>query len=250
MPRRYRIAEAGYYHCISRGVERRNVFIEADDYDMFLVILGEAKRDFQIIIHAYCLMTNHYHLLIETTLPNISIVMQQLNSRYSIYFNKKYKRNGHLWQGRFYSCYLYDERHFWYAAKYIERNPIKAAVVDAVNEYVHQSYYQRKSHSDFFSLIEGSKTFDMTVEEYGAFISTDLDDDVLSKIYDSPRVLIKDGKAIFLYKRIDTFFDQDRDTNRMNNAKAAYEYGYTVSEIADYLGLSHTAVSKYVKIGA
>ncbi len=80
-------------------------------------------------------MTNHYHILLETKEENISQVIKFLNSFYSIYFNKKYKRSGHLWQGRFPSYYLYNEAHFWIMAKYIERNPIKAKIVNDINNY-------------------------------------------------------------------------------------------------------------------
>lgn len=132
MPRKDRITESGYYHIINRGVERRNVFLEPEDYDKFLDILLEMKKFYNITIHAYCLMTNHYHILFETTQTNLSDAVQFLNSLYSIYFNKKYKRNGHLWQGRYKSYYLYDDAHFWIVAKYIERNPIKSEMVKNV----------------------------------------------------------------------------------------------------------------------
>lgn len=246
MPRKYRISEAGYYHCISRGVERRNVFLEPNDFDTFLSILLDVKRDFHLIVHTYCLMTNHYHILIETTLPNISIAMQRLNSLYSIYFNKKYKRSGHLWQGRFHSYYLYDDIHFWYVAKYIERNPIKALMVQKISEYPYQSLYARINERDE-TILNKSKIFDMTLKDYQDYISTDLSDEILSKIYDTPKVFIKDGKLTFLYKRLETFFDDDKDINRADNAKHAYEYGYTVTEIASFLGLSSTTVTRFVQ---
>lgn len=246
MPRKYRIAEPGYYHCISRGVERRNVFLEPDDFDTFLSILQEVKRDFHLIIHAYCLMTNHYHILIETTLPNISTAMQRLNSLYSIYFNKKYKRSGHLWQGRFHSYYLYDDIHVWQVTKYIERNPIKASMVNTVEDYPFQSFYTRRDEKDA-SLLCGSKIFDMTLKDYQDYISTDLSDDILSKIYDTPKMLMKDGKMTFLYKRLESFFDNEKDINRNKNSNCAFEYGYTVSEIAAFLGLSNTTVSRFIQ---
>lgn len=207
--------------------------------------MSDIKREFKLIFHAYCLMTNHYHLLIETILPNISSAMQQLNSKYSIYFNKKYKRSGHLWQGRFHSYYLYDDVHFWYVAKYIERNPIKASMVATVYDYPYQSFKERR-HTRDASLLDQSKIFDMTLHEYEDYISTDLSDDILAKIYDSPKILIKNGKVEFLYKRLETFFDADHDVNRRENARHAFEYGYTVSEIAAFLKLSHSAVSTYV----
>ena len=89
MPRKKRITEPGYYHVISRGVEKRNVFLQEKDYNFFLDILLEVFKKYSVTLHSYVLMTNHYHLLLETAEHNISDVMRRVNSLYSIYFNKK-----------------------------------------------------------------------------------------------------------------------------------------------------------------
>lgn len=152
MPRRERITHAGCYHIVCRGVERRNVFLDSDDFELFLTLLESVKKEFDVVIHSFCLMTNHYHILLETKEDNISFAMKYLNSHYAIYFNKKYKRTGHLWQGRFHSDYLYDDNHFWYVAKYIERNPIKAKMVKEIHHYKYQSYFQWKYQGAYMSL--------------------------------------------------------------------------------------------------
>ncbi|MEA3353871.1 MAG: transposase [Campylobacterota bacterium] len=174
MPRKQRITEPGFYHVISRGVERRNVFLEDDDFYKFLWILNEQFKNYNITLHRYCLMTNHYHLLIETKESNISDTMKKLNSLYSIYFNKKYNRTGHLWQGRFASYYLYDDVQFCYVSKYIERNPIKANMVKQVDHYKYQSFFQWKYKLEHFKLIENSKIFDMTFKEYEEFVTSEI----------------------------------------------------------------------------
>lgn len=247
MPRKQRITEPGFYHIINRGVERRNVFLDEDDFHRFLSILNQEFKFFDIVLHCFCLMTNHYHLLLETKQPNISDAMKRVNSLYSIYFNKKYKRSGHLWQGRFTSYYLYDDVHFWYVSKYIERNPIAANMVNAIDEYQYQSFYQWKFKSDYHHLVKDSKILDMTQDEYEEFISSDIQEEFLEKIYMSPRYIKKDGAMKILYKRLETFFEKDKDINRNINIKKAYNYGYTKSELAKYLELSHTAVSKVIK---
>ena len=198
-------------------------------------------------MQAQGLMTNHYHLLIETKQPNISDAMKRINSLYSIYFNKKYKRSGHLWQGRFTSYYLYDDMHFWYVAKYIERNPVVANMVKFIDEYKYQSFYQMKFKSYYHHLIKDSKIFDMTQDEYEEFISSEIQEELLEKIYMSPRYITKDGAMKILYKRLETFFEKDKDINRNINIKKAYTYGYTKSEIAKYFELSHTSISKILK---
>ena len=72
MARKDRITEPGYYHILNRGVERRNIFLESEDYDKFLDLLFEIRKKYNITIHSYCLMTNHYHILLQTIKPNIS----------------------------------------------------------------------------------------------------------------------------------------------------------------------------------
>lgn len=244
MPRKERITHPGFYHVISRGVERRDIFLDSDDFDKFLSIIYREFKAYEVTLHSYCLMTNHYHLLMETKQPNISDVMKRLNSLYSIYFNKKYKRIGHLWQGRFASYYLYDDVHFWYVAKYIERNPIKANMVKRIDNYKYQSFFQMKYKQEYYDLIKDSKIFDMTLEEYEEFIRSEIQEEILHKIYMSPKYIKKDGKMQILYKRIETFFEKDKDINRNNNIKKAFEYGYTKAEIAKYLNLNHSTVSR------
>ena len=248
MARKNRILEPGFYHIISRGVERRDIFLEPEDYDKFLDLLSEMKKKYHIVIHTYCLMTNHYHILLETTEQNISQAIKYLNSFYSIYFNKKYKRNGHLWQGRFASYNLYDDAHFWIVTKYIERNPIKANMVNDIGTYRHQSFFQWKYKQDYFLLLENSKIFDMTLQEYEAYISIELQVDALSTVYVSPAIIFKDGAMKVLTKRVQTFFEQDRDINRNENIKKAFEYGYTKTEIANFLNLSTKTISKYTSL--
>jgi len=243
MPRKERITEAGFYHIINRGVERRDIFLEPEDYDKFLIILDEVFQQCKIKLHSYCLMTNHYHLLIETTQSNISEAMRKLNSKYPMYFNKKYDRTGHLWQGRYASYYLFDDVHFWYVAKYIERNPISANMVNQIEYYPYQSFTQWKHQSKYFDLIKESKILDMTLKEYSEFISSEIQEDILSKIYMTPKYIKENGKMKILYKRIETFFNEDKDINRDDSIKKAYDYGYTKAEIARFLNLSSTTIA-------
>jgi REP element-mobilizing transposase RayT len=247
MPRKNRITEPGYYHVISRGVEKRNVFLEEKDYNYFLDTLLEVFKKYSVILHSFVLMTNHYHLLLETSQHNISDVMRRVNSLYSIYFNKKYKRVGHLWQGRFQSYYLYDDTHFWIVAKYIERNPIKAKMVNSVSEYKYQSFYQWRFKKEYYSLLENSKIFEMTLKEYEEFISTQMQSDISDTVFATPKLVTKDGKLKILQRRLETFFEYDRDINRNANIKKSYEYGYTKADIANFLDISHTAIAKIVQ---
>jgi len=244
MPRKERYAEPGHYHIINRGVERRNIYLEPEDYNFFLDLMVKLAKDYEIIVHVFCLMTNHYHLLIETKQRNLSKAIQFLNDKYTKYFNKKYSRSGHLWQGRYKSYPLFDDAHFWIVAKYIERNPIKANMVRNVKDYKYQSFFQWNYTYDYYPLLNDSMIFDMTLQEYSNYIGSDLSVDAIDIVYDSPKLIIVDGKYKVLKKRIETFFEQDRDINRNSGIRNAYKYGYTKSEIARFLNISHTAISK------
>jgi len=246
MPRKERITEAGIYHIINRGVERRNIFNEHSDYDFFLELLLKLSKDYDVIIHTYVLMTNHYHILLETKQKNLSKAIQFLNDKYAKYYNKKYIRVGHLWQGRYKSYALYDDAHFWVVAKYIERNPIKADMLNDINQYNYQSFFEWKNKSKNYAVIKDSKIFDMTLVEYEDYISTDLEIDAIDIVYKSPKTIIIDGKFKVISKRIETFFEMDRDINKNNNIKRAFEYGYTKTEIAKFLDISRRTVSKVV----
>lgn len=98
-------------------------------------IVCKACRIYCVTIHDYCLMDNHYHLLIENELENLSLFMRQINANYAIYFNKKYRRTGHLWQGRYSSWYIMGEAYLYRTIRYIEHNPIKAKMAAEIREY-------------------------------------------------------------------------------------------------------------------
>ena len=135
MPRRPRVDIAGFHHVINRGSNQANIFKEESDYKTFLKILCKAAKAYRVIVHDYCLMSNHYHLLIETSSSNLSLFMKQINSNYAIYANKKYNRSGHFWQGRFYSRYITSEEYFYTLIRYIEQNPIEAKIVSNIKDY-------------------------------------------------------------------------------------------------------------------
>ena len=247
MPRKQRLVEPGIYHIINRGVAKKNIYYEPSDYDFFLDLMTKLAQSYEITIHSFCLMTNHYHLLIETKQHNLSKAIQFLNDKYAKYFNKKYTRIGHLWQGRYKSYPLYDDAHFWVVVKYIERNPVKAFMVDAVASYKYQSFYQWKYKSTYYELLNDSMIFDMTFNEYNEYINSEMDIDAIDIVYDSPKVIIIDEKIKVLKKRLVTFFEQDRDVNRNINIQLAFEYGYTKTEIANFLDLSFNTISVIVK---
>ena len=142
MPRRARLAVAGIpWHSIQRGNNRSVCFYTEADYQYYLEILAAQADKHGCQIHAYCLMTNHVYLLVtpERT-DSASLLMKHLGQRYVQYINRSYRRSGTLWEGRFRSCLTQDEDYILTCYRYIELNPVRAAMVAHPGEYRWSSY--------------------------------------------------------------------------------------------------------------
>ena len=124
-----------FYHILSRGNEKRPIYYEPEDYLKFLELLGKTAEKFHVKIHAYVLMENHYHLLIRTRQGNLSRAIQWLGVSYTGWFNRRHKRSGHLFQGRFKSFLIEDDRYFTAMCYYIHGNPVRAGIVEEVTAY-------------------------------------------------------------------------------------------------------------------
>ena len=117
----------GRYHVSARGNERKAVYRGDSDRLHFLALLSEATERFVLRVHAYVLMDNHFHLMVETPEPNLSRAMQWLNVSYSIWFNRRHNRVGHLFQGRFKSVVIEDDAGWQEVARYLHLNPVRLA---------------------------------------------------------------------------------------------------------------------------
>ena len=128
MARTLRIERTGgRYHVTARGNERKPIYRRDTDRAHFLALVGKATEDFGIRVHGYVLMDNHYHLLVETPEANLSRTMQWLNVSYSVWFNRRHDRAGHLLQGRFESVVVEDDGGWQEVARYIHLNPVRVA---------------------------------------------------------------------------------------------------------------------------
>jgi len=123
------------YHVTSRGNAREPIFLEDSDRQVFLHRLGQVVESHLWLCHAYCLMTNHYHLLVETPEANLSRGMRRLNGRYSQCFNRRHERVGHVMQGRFTGILVERESHLLELARYVVLNPVRAGMVAAAEDY-------------------------------------------------------------------------------------------------------------------
>ncbi len=126
MSRPLRLEYAGaLYHVTSRGNERKPIYLEDDDFELFLECLAGVCERFNWVIHSYCLMTNHYHLLVETPDGNLSKGMRQLNGVFTQDFNRRHKRVGHLFQGRYKAILVDKESYLLELCRYIVLNPVR-----------------------------------------------------------------------------------------------------------------------------
>ncbi len=141
MSRPLRLEYAGaLYHITSRGNERKPIFLEEADFELFLEVLDEVCERFNWVIHSWCQMTNHYHLLLETPDANLSAGMRQLNGVYTVRFNRRYGRVGHLFQGRYKSILVDKSSYLLELNRYIVLNPVRAGMVGHPEDWPWSSY--------------------------------------------------------------------------------------------------------------
>jgi REP element-mobilizing transposase RayT len=138
-PLRIEFPEATY-HVTSRGNEQRRIFHSNEDRLAFLAFLGEAVRRFHWSVTAWVLMTNHFHLVLQTPDPNVSKGMQWLNGTYAAWFNRRHNRSGHLFQGRFKALLIEKERYYAEVLRYVVLNPVRANLVAHPADYRWSSY--------------------------------------------------------------------------------------------------------------
>lgn len=127
--------EGAVYHVTSRGNAREAIYQDDEDRSRFLKIVGDVVARFNWICHAYCLMQNHYHLLIETPEANLSRGMHLLNGVYTQWFNREHRRVGHLYQGRFKAILVEKQAYLLELARYIVLNPVRAGIVKKASDW-------------------------------------------------------------------------------------------------------------------
>lgn len=132
--------DGALYHITSRGNERKAIFRDDTDRRGFLDILLKVNEKFNWICHAYCLMNNHYHLVIETPDGNISQGMRRLNGVYTQYFNRQHHRVGHIFQGRYKSILIEKEGYLLEVSRYVVLNPVRARAVEKPEDWKWSSY--------------------------------------------------------------------------------------------------------------
>lgn len=170
--------EGALYHVTARGNERKRIYFTQADYKKFFTYIKGAEEKYGILIHCYVLMGNHYHLLIETPHANLSKAMHHINSSYTAYLNRKRKRVGHLFQGRYKAIVIDKDTYLVELSRYIHLNPVRAGIVQKPQEYPYSSYraYISKDRDDIITqdLILGmiSKQAREAKKKYGTYVES------------------------------------------------------------------------------
>ena len=280
MARPLRIEYPGaVYHITSRGNEKKAVFKDDQDRDLFLKILAQVNKRYHWLCHAYCLMDNHYHLLIETPDGNLSLGMRQLNGVYTQAFNKKRARTGHLFQGRYKAILIQKDSHLLEACRYVVLNPVGARLVERPDNWKWSSYRATVGKETAHACLtrdwihgQFSRTRAKAEEEYRRFVTWGIgkgtiweeikgqmifgeDDFVNSLAY-----YLKRHKEVPEISKSQRYADRpgldkifkgnsniDKQKRNQKIAEAIEKYGYTQRVIADYLGFHFTYVSRILQ---
>ena len=209
--------EGAVYHVTARGNERGKIYFSKRDYEKFKEYLAAAKEKYGFILHAYALMTNHYHLIIETPVKNLSKIMHYINSSYTTYTNVKRKRSGHLFQGRYKAILVEKDNYLLELSRYLHLNPVRVNMVHKPEEYTHSSYrsYVTGQIEDIVSrntiLEMMTANREEAPEHYRNFVETALGEEIaspLKKVYGGiilgDEGFIRDTLARVELERVDT----------------------------------------------
>ena len=129
------------YHILTRGNNRQQLFREEGDFNYFLKVLSDSKSEFEFDLYHYCLMSNHIHLLLKIIkASDLAKLLKSFKLSYSFYFRKKYSNSGYIFQGRYKSLLIENDAYLLDCGRYIERNPLRAKVVERLENYQYTSY--------------------------------------------------------------------------------------------------------------
>lgn len=274
MARPLRLEFAGaLYHITSRGNRREVIYLTDDDRNAYLSTLAKVCDQFNWVVHAYCLMDNHYHLLVETPDGNLSKGMRQLNGVYTQYFNRTHRRVGHLYQGRYKAIIIQKEAYLLEVARYIVLNPVRANMVHTANDWLWSSYLATAgfiSPPDWLNaewiIAHFSKRKMTAIDRYRQFVA---DGKNQPSIWGQLRNQIYIGSDNYI-KHIQTKIAENTDISEIPSSQrrpvpqpidyyekkckdrdqamlAAYQSGgYSMKELANYFGLHYTSVSRII----
>lgn len=247
MPRQARRQSAsGIYHIMLRGINRQNIFEDAEDKDKFLQTLSHYKAISEYNLFAYCLMTNHIHLLIKVGKEPLDLVLKRIAGSYVYWYNWKYKRSGHLFQDRFKSEPVDDDSYFLTVLRYIHQNPVKGCLCKHVSDYKYSSYlaYLNEDNlvdKDFCLGIISREQFVQFNNEYSDDTCLDLQEDNFRMTDDEAKSIIEKISRC----KTATEFQKLDSSKRDKYLKRCMEKGVSIRQLSRLTGISFNIVRKF-----
>ena len=239
-------SETGIYHIMLRGVNKQIIFLEDEDYRMFIRYLGICKTISDFEIYAYCLMDNHIHLLIQENDEPIATVMKRITCRFVYWYNTKYDRVGHLFQDRFRSEPVETDEYLFSVIRYIHQNPVKANIVDDCSAYEYSSYnwYFKKS-----KLINSKRIYSFINKNQFKELHNTLEEaEMLDMEEKRKRLTDKEANNIFSSitgcSNIDDFKKVEKLLQKEYVQQLKTE-GCSIKQICDLSGLTYGRVSRW-----
>jgi len=232
--------EGAWYHVMNRGRRSDRIFVGPDDYRLFIDLLKEAIELWNIQISAYCLMSNHYHLLIHTPQGNLSRCMRHINAVYTQRFNRAHGFDGQLFRGRFKAIVVHGDEYLLQLVRYIHRNPLRAGIVDRLGEYQwssHNGYLSPDGKWDWlykdFILSILSARKEHRLQAYQRFIMIDDSQELAEKLAQTkwPGFLGNESFEKWLRK---TFFQQKRHSQIPDSVALAPELDTIKNAVCSY----------------
>ena len=232
--------EGALYHVSSRGNGQQDIFLDDRDRQLFLKILGKVIQECAWICHSYCLMNNHYHLLVGTPRANLARGMLELNGSYAKVFNLRHSRTGHVLGGRYGAKLIEDDTYLLVVARYIALNPVGAFLIDDPSEWKWSSYnaYCGTSRDEDFLTTEfllsyfGSRELP-PAQAFSRYVIEGIEASRSSNKKPPLSKILPVGA-------------QRRDREKAI-CIAFLEYDYSQREIAAYLGVHHTTVGRIIR---
>jgi len=229
-----------WYHVMNRGRRGEDVFTEKNDYNSFIELLQELVEEYNVKIAGYCLMTNHYHLLVQTPDANISRAMRHLNGVYTQRFNRMHLCDGQLFRGRYKSIIVDGDSYLLELLRYIHRNPLEAGIVDKLNKFTwssHKGYLSALKKWDWlhkdFVLSLFSKTKAESIRRYQLFVSKETPEEI-NQILARKKLPSAIGSKCFVDKIKEMFFSNKTHEEVPKSRFLAPDMDKIVEQVCEY----------------
>ncbi len=237
-----------WYHVMNRGRRGERIFINEKDYVSFIELLQEAAELWDVRISAYCLMPNHYHMLVQTPQGNISRCMRHINGIYTQRYNRSHKSDGQLFRGRYKSILVEQDNYLLELVRYIHRNPLRAGMVDNLSEYAwssHPGYLSHAKkwdwlHKDFIlSMLSSNKR--KSKQAYLSFMAKDDSEEILD-FFEKKKLPTIFGSEDFVVWVKDNFFAQKKHHQVPDSSQLAPEPEVINRAVCNYYKITENEI--------